>query len=71
MTSTLINDNVTTSATFNFTDDYLKETLQDVSALLPQDSGAELLRRLLFEDSQAHVLRRRRAAEWLVCLAAG
>jgi hypothetical protein len=32
MTSTLINDNVTTSATFNFTDDYLKLTEQDVSA---------------------------------------
>ena len=31
MNSTLINDNVTTSATFNFTDDYLKATLNDVS----------------------------------------
>jgi hypothetical protein len=31
MTSTLINDNVSTTATFNFTDDYLKATLQDVS----------------------------------------
>ena len=31
MTSTLVNDNVSTSATFNFTDDYLKSTLQDVS----------------------------------------
>jgi hypothetical protein len=31
MTSTLINDNVTTTATFNFTDDYLKTTLLDVS----------------------------------------
>ncbi|HEV7674378.1 MAG TPA: hypothetical protein VGQ12_07600 [Candidatus Angelobacter sp.] len=32
MTSTLINDNTTTSATFNFTDDYLKLTLNDVSS---------------------------------------
>lgn len=32
MTSTLVNDNTTTSATFNFTDDYLKATLNDVSA---------------------------------------
>ena len=31
MTSTLINDNVTTTATFNFSDDYLKSTEQDVS----------------------------------------
>lgn len=31
-TSTLINDNVTTSATFNFDDTYLKATLNDVSA---------------------------------------
>lgn len=31
MTSTLINDNATTSAMFNFTDDYLKLTLLDVS----------------------------------------
>jgi hypothetical protein len=31
MTSTVICDNVTTSATFNFTDDYLKSTLNDVS----------------------------------------
>lgn len=30
-TSTLINDNVTTSATFNFDDTYLKATLNDVS----------------------------------------
>ena len=32
MNSTLINDNVTTSATLNFTDDYLKQTLNDVSS---------------------------------------
>lgn len=32
MNSTLINDNTTTSATFNFTDDYLKATLNDVSS---------------------------------------
>ena len=31
MNSTLINDNVTTTATLNFTDDYLKATLNDVS----------------------------------------
>jgi hypothetical protein len=31
MTSTIVNDNVTTSATFNFTDDYLKSTENDVS----------------------------------------
>src|SRR5262249_12398421 len=31
MTSLLINDNSTTTATFNFTDDYLKQTLNDVS----------------------------------------
>lgn len=33
MNSTLINDNTTTSGTFNFTDDYLKATQNDVSAL--------------------------------------
>lgn len=32
MTSTLINDNTSTTATFNFTDDYLKSTTNDVSA---------------------------------------
>lgn len=32
MTSTLINDNTSTTATFNFTDDYLKLTLNDVSS---------------------------------------
>lgn len=32
MNSTLINDNVTTQATLNFTDDYLKQTLNDVSS---------------------------------------
>jgi hypothetical protein len=32
MSSTVVNDNVTTSATFNFTDDYLKATLNDVSS---------------------------------------
>ena len=32
MTSTLINDNTSTTATFNFTDDYLKSTLNDVSS---------------------------------------
>jgi hypothetical protein len=31
MTSTVVNDNVTTSATFNFTDDYLKQTENEVS----------------------------------------
>jgi hypothetical protein len=31
MTSTMINDNVTTTATFNFTDDYLKSTMLNVS----------------------------------------
>lgn len=31
MNSTLINDNVTTTATFNFTDDYLKATEEEVS----------------------------------------
>ena len=32
MNSTLINDNITTQATLNFTDDYLKQTLNDVSS---------------------------------------
>jgi hypothetical protein len=32
MSSTLINDNTSTTATFNFTDDYLKLTLNDVSS---------------------------------------
>lgn len=32
MTSTLINDNVTTTATFNFTDDYLKLTQEEISS---------------------------------------
>ena len=32
MNSTLINDNTTTEATLNFTDDYLKATLNDVSS---------------------------------------
>lgn len=31
MTSTVVNDNVTTSATFNFTDDYLKQTENEVT----------------------------------------
>jgi hypothetical protein len=56
MTSTLINDNVTTSATFNFTDDFLKSTLNDVSAyfrkiLVPPCSDvyySKTLKRMLY-----------------------
>lgn len=56
MNSTLINDNVTTTATLNFTDDYLKATLNDVSDYfrkiqVPGSSDiyySQVLKRMLF-----------------------
>ena len=56
MNSTLINDNVSTTATLNFTDDYLKATLNDVSSYfrkirVPGSSDiyySQVLQRMLF-----------------------